>query len=338
MVSTLINDKEEKQKVNKLERKIKQIILVCLLLHINRHYLITKVKKEINKFSESANLLDKQSYLLGAYHSSLYMIKNFYDVLIKKNVVFNFDRKYIQNLAKRLEIQVSNLTFIALENEFYSQKYEDIVRDTERLKKHLKLLEEAKLQTYEKNKRPIALTAKVDLDVKQKINQDMVKYAYDTHEDLWWLSSHVGCSERCKPRQGKLVSLHLHAIDNTMWTGMVIKNQKVYSFMDIENQVDKYGYKNNIINGFNCRHFLVSYDKHQRPPKTLLEEEIYSVKNYNLELMRTENYLNSLWTKYELNVPLDTKHANAIRKRFSKVFKEYEKQAKKQGYEHLRKI
>lgn len=78
--------------------------------------------------------------------------------------------------------------------------------------------------------------------------------------DLFLISVHRGCSERCFPDQGKLVSKSMRSIDKDLWTGMRAKNgRKIYSLPDMLARTDRYGYHNFIISGFNCRHHLTPY-------------------------------------------------------------------------------
>lgn len=85
---------------------------------------------------------------------------------------------------------------------------------------------------------------------------------------LVWTSTHGNCSERCQPYQGKLYSL-----DGTYGQIDGIK------YIPLEVATDSYvttksgnTYKNGIISGFNCRHFLIPYEKGNAPIHISAEE------------------------------------------------------------------
>lgn len=78
---------------------------------------------------------------------------------------------------------------------------------------------------------------------------------------LAWTSTHANCSKRCEPWQGKLYSL-----DGTSGTIDGIRYRPLEDATDIY-YTTKAGktYKNGIISGFNCRHYLIPYEKGNKP-------------------------------------------------------------------------
>lgn len=78
---------------------------------------------------------------------------------------------------------------------------------------------------------------------------------------LVWTSTHANCSKRCEPWQGKLYSL-----DGTNGTIDGIRYRPLEVATDIY-YTTKAGktYKNGIISGFNCRHYLIPYEKGNKP-------------------------------------------------------------------------
>lgn len=78
---------------------------------------------------------------------------------------------------------------------------------------------------------------------------------------LVWTSTHANCSKRCEPWQGKLYSL-----DGTSGTIDGIRYRPLEVATDIY-YTTKAGkiYKNGIISGFNCRHYLIPYEKGNKP-------------------------------------------------------------------------
>ena len=82
-------------------------------------------------------------------------------------------------------------------------------------------------------------------------------------------SVHADCSKRCSPWQGKVYSLD----------GSYGRTDDGRSFQPLENATDVYYttkvgkvYKNGLL-GFNCRHYLVPYEKGYRFPKPNAREE-----------------------------------------------------------------
>lgn len=97
-------------------------------------------------------------------------------------------------------------------------------------------------------------------------------------DKLVWASTHVDCSPRCFPWQGRLYSLD--GSYGTTDTGV--------SYQPLENAVNvpyttKAGktYMNGLL-GFNCRHRLIPYKDEQQPPKGYTKAQ--TVKAYQLDL------------------------------------------------------
>lgn len=95
---------------------------------------------------------------------------------------------------------------------------------------------------------------------------------------LVWASTHIDCSKRCFPWQGKLYSLD--GTYGTTATGV--------SYQPLENAVNvpyttRAGktYMNGLL-GFNCRHRLIPYKDEQEPPKGYTKAQ--TVKAYQLDL------------------------------------------------------
>ena len=65
----------------------------------------------------------------------------------------------------------------------------------------------------------------------------------------------------------------------------------VYSLTDIMAQVDKYGYNNNIICGFNCRHHLIAYRPNDVPPKEYSDQDIKKEREINTKLRAKEDFV-----------------------------------------------
>lgn len=169
----------------------------------------------------------------------------------------------------------------------------------------------------------VSLFSKFDFDINEYLQMKMVQNAINSGVDLWWLSAHVDCSKRCQKYQGKLVSMSLLAIDKDMWTGKVVEGNKVYSFTDIENQTDKYGYHNNIINGFNCRHFLYKWTKGSKPMNPNTQREKDKLYRLNKEKLNMEREIKELSLKGKTIREYDTKLYNKYTKQKLKLINKY---------------
>ncbi len=247
------NEQKAQESTQRLERAIKVLILLCALNLVSRNILLYKINVLISKYNKELpkELIDRDKYIVGAYSSAMTMVKQVYEPL-----VYNFVPS--ENIQKPIDY-VKDLTI--LEKGSPTEKYYPTL-----INNALKNLNRRELVYSDNGKKPISLWQKTELDIRHEEQMKMVQRAIDSGHDLWWLSSHANSSERCEPWQGKLVSLSLPPIDNSFWTGKVVDGHKVYSFNAIENVVDKYGYKNNIINGFNCRHKLIKYVKGKDEP------------------------------------------------------------------------
>jgi len=98
---------------------------------------------------------------------------------------------------------------------------------------------------------------------------------------LVWTSSHPNCSPRCKKYQGRLWSL-----DGSSGTIDGNKYSPIEEALKGENNDG-----NGIINGYNCRHRLVAYEKGSQAPKHFTEREIK--KEYAID-QRQRSYENSI--------------------------------------------
>jgi hypothetical protein len=152
---------------------------------------------------------------------------------------------------------------------------------------------------------------------------EMLDNVYKSEDDLWWLSSHADCSERCAKWQGKLISKSLPPINETMWTGIKEGSRKVYSLNGIVNIVDKYGYKNNIIVGFNCRHRLIAYQKGSRPEQDYKDKDIKRERLINAKMRAMERKIRAIRTEAILMRQIDVNEALTIKKKADALYERY---------------
>ncbi len=269
------NIERTQEKTGKLEREIKKLILLCALYLQSRQYLFVRLNVLIQQYAKTLpkELIDRDKYILGAQKSAVFMINHYLEPFIyafKPTKDYKKPIDLVKNI-KKLDKAEPNV-----------QNYEKIMT------RMLKGLNKSELVYREDGKKPISLWQKAELDVRHEAQMKMVQKCYESNIDLWWLSSHTGCSKRCEKWQGKLVSLSLPPIDASFFTGKIIENHKVYSFTAIENVIDQYGYKNNIINGFNCRHSMIKYEKGKKPKliDTTLNDKVRELESKQREMER----------------------------------------------------
>ena len=174
--------------------------------------------------------------------------------------------------------------------------------------------------------------AKAELDIRYEKQMSMVNELKANGEDLCWISTHPDCSKRCEKWQGKLVSLSL----KSKYSGfrvMKVDGNWVYSLTDIMAQKDKYGYNNNIICGFNCRHYLKPYTYGSVAPKQYDSEDIAKMRAVNNDLRALERDIRFYKQQEKLyNVKGDTKNARICHHKASVLTKVYYDTCQKYGF------
>lgn len=116
--------------------------------------------------------------------------------------------------------------------------------------------------------------------------------------DLFEISHHSGCSDRCHPDERKIVSASLPSINSKMETGKTIDGKPIYSLKAMLARKDKYGWHNFILVGFNCKHHLHPYGT-----KTTTEEREVPFgengKRYLEKYMRMCNRYYETWKDFD---------------------------------------
>ena len=165
-----------------------------------------------------------------------------------------------------------------------------------KIEEYIKRTSEIPTLAVEEGKKSISIWQKAELDIRHEKQMKMVEDAKNSGDDLYYISSHPDCSKRCEKWQGKLVSVTRHA---TMSGFRVEKvdNQWVYSLTDIMAQKDKYGYNNNIICGFNCRHYLIKYESGKKPPKEYSKEDVKRMREINDQIRLAERKIREMRTQ-----------------------------------------
>lgn len=173
-------------------------------------------------------------------------------------------------------------------------------------------------QTAAAGKR-LELYTKVELDLRHKSQEDMLVEARQSGQDLYWISSHTDCSKRCARWQSKLVSISLPAINSRFETGRKADGNIIYSLDAIINQTDKYGYHNNVIVGFNCRHRLIPWQSKSHPPAHYKSKQIDNYQQLVAKQRRMERKIRQEKVRLEATNLVDRKEAKKIRAKLKQL-------------------
>lgn len=153
---------------------------------------------------------------------------------------------------------------------------------------------------------------------------------YEDQGDLFVISTHKGCSNRCLPDQGKLVSKSMEAVSG-LWTGKTVDGRNVYSLKAMFARRDRYGYPNFILTGFNCRHHLYKYNG-EMPHRYRFAEarEAYKEEQKARTIERACRKLNNLAIAH---AKIDVEATNVYRKKWDRERKIYLAYCKKADLE-----
>ena len=316
------------------EKEIKSLIIIAFVVGMSRLVLTQKIRRIINETKKKIphNLHDKDAYIKGLIKTSQYLIhlneleSIKFKANAKKNEVVNSKGKIVQSPKE----MVSNIDVGARgtpQIEWYSKE----------LNKYIDEIAQEPITTSESGKKPISLWQKAEIDVRQQHNNKMLQDLKGSGIKYAYLSSHANCSKRCEKWQGKLVSLEEHA---TMSGFRVrkIDNKWAYSLIDIMAQKDKYGYNNNIISGFNCRHYLIPYEvgSDQKPPKEHSAKEVAKQREIEKNIRAKEREIRYYKNKLRLYNNSDNqeikKQIKPLKDKIKRLVAEYKEYCTRNGY------
>ena len=170
----------------------------------------------------------------------------------------------------------------------------------------------------------MSLRNKAEMSIRYEANLEDVKRLNDEGVDLVWISSHVDCSLRCQPWQGKLYSV------SGKNAGKTIDGNKVYNLQDALRGKNNDG--NGCINGYNCRHYLIEYKKGSQAPKEYDKALIKKEREINTQQRIKENQIRQIKTQEVLaRESGDIELAKRLNEKWHKVEKEYEIYSLKNG-------
>ena len=325
---------------NDAEARIKRLVVfafwvkmpkVMLLFQIGE--IIKQVKKDI-----PANLYNREAYINGLVKSSNDLIKQYNVALTnfertKKRLIYGDKSlqsiKSPQNLAELMQKQTEKEKLFMWSQ---AKGHPNVTEYEKEIKKFIDSVSDRPFVTQEPGKKPISLWQKAELDVRYNKQMDMLNELLDKNVELAWISSHPDCSKRCEKWQGKLVSLTKHATMSGFRVGKV-DGHWVYSLPDIMAQVDKYGYHNNIICGFNCRHKLHEYIKGSVAPREYSKDEVKKQRAIEQSIRMKERNIRLLKMKAnDYKIVNDKKSVKILNQRIKLSVADYKRFCERNGY------
>lgn len=308
--------------------KMPKTMLVFQIMQI-----IKEVKKDIpkdlyNRESYINGLVQSSNKLVREYEKATSMFNKYHKKLVDENGVVRFV-KSPQDLNKLMESQTPRERKLMWSEAKGSPNVYDYQKE---IKKFIDNVSDRPFVTKEPGKKAISLWQKAELDVRYNKQMEMLSELLDKGVELAYISSHPDCSKRCEKWQGKLVSLTKHATMSGFRVGKV-DGKTVYSLPDIMAQVDKYGYHNNIICGFNCRHKLHEYVKGQSAPTHYTKEEVKQQREIEQRIRLKERQIRLLKMKLnDYTIIGDKDEIRTLKRRIKLSTVDYKKYCERNGY------
>lgn len=251
-------------------------------------------KEEI--YAKCSKIIAKYISLLPEERKSVCR-KSLLQMLIRDYTLFSMNAKTIMRNARDAILGYT----IKSVNDLFAKKEDIITRGFKTDRKHglaiiskyqkqlrneIKILSATQAEVSEIiNSKPNKMTLrnKAEMTIRYEANLEDIKRFQEKNIDLVWTSSHVDCSKRCEPYQGKLWSI------SGKNAGKTIDGNKVGNLNEALQGSKKDG--NGIINGYNCRHYLIEYTKGSKPPI-----------DYDRASIKKEREINNKQRLYERNI------------------------------------
>lgn len=292
--------KQVEELITACEVKIKELIRYAVMNGLSFQRLKIKVnqviEKEFKNFPEELQKY-KDAYIQSMLNSSNRWYKTFNDsinALLIAGTAYSLiggtktqpPIKTLNTALKRLENPIAKpLNYVEQVNDYKYHGYVQAKEYATKVQKAIKKLGMTPTQII--GVRNKSVLASVELDIRYEEHQKKLQNYIDNGELIKRFSTHAACSKRCEKWQGKLVHLTAPAVKG-FDTGLKLNGETIYSFKEITEQVDKYGWKNNIYVGFNCRHELVDVD----------DKEV----KYSKETIKKEREINSKMREFERSI------------------------------------
>lgn len=326
-------------KIQKAETKIKSLILAAFLYATSLYILRNQIDGVLYWLDKQIpqDLKDRQAYIKGLKASSERFILLYYKKpqigykVAKQSLIQSVPKgktpPTIKNPKELLDL-TSNPKNLWAE----AKGVPNVVDYPNALKKKMEELAQAPATTYEPGKKPISLWQKAELEVRYDAQMKMLDDLRNSGVQYAWTSSHPDCSKRCEPWQGKLMDINNHAKGpNHQVT--TIEGNPVYSLVDIMAKTDKYGYHNNIICGFNCRHKLIPFKPGKYGPKEYSEKDVAKQRAIEERIRTMERTIRAEQVKARLFYESgQIKIANEVQNRVKILIAKYKAFCEHHGY------
>lgn len=334
--------------IEKAETEIKKLINYYALYLKPKRELRERIDGIIKAVSERLpiSLFERYKYILGLKETSERMIRDYYDKVVDeyKLLVLFFvmaNLKKPENplaMVKAVNKHKTELSKVSIENfepKIWAARkgYPNVIDYPKKLKERIGGLAKTQTVSSEAGKKPITVWQKAELDLRHENQLNMIDNLKAQGVKLAWTSTHPDCSKRCEKWQGKLFDLDApHAELSGFRMKYKVDGNTVYCFNDVINQIDKYGYTNNIIVGFNCRHKLRPYESGSVAPQEYSGKDIKRERAINAKLRAYERQIRYLKQQAILYNSIDKNLANKYKQKAKATFEEYKQFANKNGY------
>ena len=331
------------------ETEIKKLINFYALFLKPRKELEERINGIIRAVSNRLpnSLFEKYKYILGLHETAQKMIRDYYDpvvrrfhtivavlllvgISIKAKNPLELNKKLTtdKTLIKAIESKSGEINTWAM-----AKGYPNVLNYPQELKKKIGGLAKTQTVASEPGKKPITVWQKAELDLRYEGQVDMIRDLVNNGVQYAWTSTHPDCSKRCEKWQGKLFDLqapHSELSGHRMRTK--VDGNTVYCFKEVISRLDKYGYQNNIIIGFNCRHKLVPYKSGSVAPQEYTKEQVRRNREINEKLRRLEREIRYYKQQSILYNGIDKSLANKYKQKAKELTKYYKDFANKNGY------
>ena len=341
----------------KAQAKIKSIIVLAFLLYSSARVMRMQINAVIQWVADNIpkTLKDRDIYLKSLEVRANNFIRLYY---LKPLVEFKGTKKLLLNSLKNRddikEPKIDNpkdlIDLIQDKRNLWSEAkgIPNVVDYEKKVKEYIYKLSRNPVTTVEKGKQPISLWQKAELDIRYDSQMEMVNKFETEGVEYAYISSHPDCSVRCEVWQGELVAINKHAKNPQTHANQpkdIVKSRFevgrldghiVYSLPDLMDVVDKYGYKNNCICGFNCRHKLIRYHAGRIPPTEYTKGEIAQQRAVETHIRQLEREIRCLKTELVMyNSINDRKEVYRLEKIIQKRVSHYKKYCENNGYAYF---
>lgn len=264
-----------------VQTEIKKTISLAVLLGwswtvVNAR--ILQAVKDTDELTDSLKDRARASLLIFATVTYRTLVRDLQGInLAMLNKVSAYERKPSQKLETELKAEYIE---IAQPLKEYSQDYMRKVRSAfDNL---------AKSQAKDDYGSNVSLRNIAEMTVRYEDKLREIEKLKTDGNNLVWISAHANCSKRCEAAQGKLYSL-----DGTRGSidGVSYRPLEEVTEVYVTTKSGK-TYRNGIIYGFNCRHYLIPYKKGTKPIEVSAEvvEKQRKINNTQRAMEREVRY------------------------------------------------